>query len=109
MEPAMSEMTRLDLPVKAIRDYCTSQQIMRLSALGADFDNWMRPDTEIGLLVEYLPATSITYIDMARQERQLGEIIGGEVDLRTPNELERHSRQQILEGATLVFAQDSRK
>ena len=105
----MSEMIGLDLPVKAISDYCALQPITRLSALGADFDNWRRPDTEIGLLVEYLPTASITYIDMARQERELGEIIGSGVDLRTPNELESHTRQQILEGATLVFAQNSRK
>ena len=105
----MSDVVKIDLPVKAIRDYCESQPIERLSALGAGFDDWMRPDTDIGLLVEYIPAASITYVDMARQERELGEIIGGGVDMRTPNELERHSRQQILEGATLVFAQDSRK
>ena len=105
----MSDTINIDLPVKEIRDYCETQPIMRLSALGTDFDDWLRPDTDIGLLVEYAPGKSVNYIDMARQERELGEIINGTVDLRTPNELVRQLRPQILEGATIVFAQDSRE
>ena len=99
----------IDLPIERIREYCETQPIKRLSLLGTDFDGWQRPDTEIGLLVEYLPGASISYLDMARQERELGEFLGGFVDLRTPNELEKHSRQRILEGATIVFAKNSRE
>ena len=105
----MAEMIKIDLRIKEIRAYCESQPIARLSLLGTDFDDWLRPDTDIGLLVEYLPGASITYIDMARQERELGAIIGGAVDLRTPNELERHCRQQNIERSTLVFAQNHRE
>ena len=44
---------------------------------------------------------------MARQERELSEILVSAVDLRTPNELEPTGKQQILAGATLVFAEDA--
>ena len=44
---------------------------------------------------------------MARQEGRLSEILGGAVDLRTPNELEPTAKQKILAGATLVFAKDA--
>ena len=105
----MSEMIRYELPVKEIRAYCETQPIERLSALGTDFDAWLRPDTDIGLLVEYVPGEFVTYIDMARQEREIGEIINGTVDLRTPNELASPLRPQIIEGAKVVFAQNSRE
>ena len=105
----MSEIVSVGVPVEAIRAYCETQPIEQLSVLGTDFDDWLRPETEIGLLVEYLPGSSIAYIDIARQERELGEILDVLVDLRTPNELEKHSKQQVLEGATLVFAKSSGK
>ncbi|MCY4062144.1 MAG: hypothetical protein OXG53_07240 [Chloroflexi bacterium] len=93
------------LPVEAICAYCETQPIKRLSLLGPDFDAWLRPETDTGMLVEYLPDASVTYIDMARQERELSEILVSAVDLRTPNELEPTGRRQILAGATLVFAE----
>ena len=103
----MSEPAAIDLPLEAICAYCETQPIARLSRLGPGFDARLRPDTEIGVLVEYLPEASVSYIDMARQERVLSEIMGDAVDLRTPNELESTSKQRILAGATLVFAKDS--
>ena len=103
----MNETTTLALPVQEIRAYCETQPIEQLSVLGVEFGGWLRSDTEIGMLVEYLPEASVSYIDMARQERVLSEIMSGAVDLRTPNELEPTSKQQILAGATLVFAEDA--
>ncbi len=105
----MSEITAVALPVEEIRAYCETQPIARLSRLGPGFHAWLRPNTEIGVLVEYLPGEGISYVDMARQERELSEILGGAVDLRTSNELEKTTKQQILEEATLVFAQDARE
>ncbi|MCY3831715.1 MAG: hypothetical protein OXG85_01785 [Chloroflexi bacterium] len=95
------------LPIEEIGAYCENQPIARLLLLGSDFDAWLRPESETGMLVEHLPDASVSYIDMARQERVLSEILGAAVDLRTPNELEPTSKQQILAGATLVFAEDA--
>ncbi len=103
----MSEITAIALPVEEICAYCETRPIQRLSVLGVEFDGWLRPDTIIGVLVEYLPEATVSYIDMARQEDELSEILGGTVDLRTPNELEPTTKQQILAGATLVFAKDA--
>ena len=105
----MNETIRVDALEEAIRAYCDTQPIRKLSLFGSDFDDWLRPDTDVGMLVEYLAGASITYVDMSRQERELGEIIGGTVDLRTPNEVERHMRRKLINGATLVFTQDSRE
>ncbi len=105
----MSEVRELTLPLEKIRTYCETQPIARLSLLGAAFADWVRPNADLGLLVEYLPDEGISYIDMARQERELAKIVGGAIDLRTANELEKTTKQQILEEACLVFAQDARE
>lgn len=105
----MSAVAEVALPTSAIHSYCDTQPIAKLSILGKGFANWRRPDTDLGLLVEYFPRANITYFDMARQERELGDIVGCIVDLRTPNELEITTRQQIIAGATLVFTKNSRQ
>ena len=105
----MTQAIALDLSLEKIRAYCATQPIERLSLLGTDFDDWLRPDTNTGMLVEYSIGAPITFIDMSRQERELAEFIGSPVDLRTPNELQRHHRQKFMNEATLVFAKNSRE
>lgn len=103
----MGEKTTIDLPLEAIRAYCETQPIKRLSLLGPAFDGWLRPDTDIGLLVEYTPGAPIGYFDMAQQEIDLGEIIGRKVDMRTQQEISRYCRQQLVEAAAPIYEPNS--
>ena len=105
----MSDMTTIDLPIKEIAAYCETLPIRRLSMLGPDFDGWLRPDTDIGLLVEYTPGARIGYFDMAGQEVELGTILGTRIDMRTAQELSNHHRQQLVREARCLYAQNSRE
>lgn len=59
-----------------------------------------RPETsDLDLLVEFEPDTQVTLFDMARMERELSELTGFEVDLRTAEDLSRHFRQTVLDEA----------
>ena len=103
----MQETMKLNWPIGEIQTYCAAELIKSLADFGSVMPDLLRPDTDIGLLVEYIPGAPITFIDMARQERELGAMIGSKVDLRTPNELERHSQKQVLAGAIRVFAKNA--
>ena len=81
--------------------------IRRLSILGQDFDGWLRPDTDIGLLVEYTPGATVTYIDMAGQEIDIGAMIGARIDLRTPYEVDGLAKRDLVTSARLIYAQES--
>lgn len=73
----------LDLHLEAICAYCETQPIERLSVFAPGFEEWFRPDTDIGLLVDYVPDASVTLLDIAGHERDLGKIIGKRVCLFT--------------------------
>ena len=103
----MNDITAIDLPLDEIRRYCAAQPIARLADFGAAWRGELRPDTEVGLLVEYLPESGISYLDMAQQELDLGEIIGKPVDLRTKEEVSRYYRKQLVANAPLIYAQNS--
>lgn len=91
------------LPIDAIRAYCAGQPIHRLAVFGSVLRADFSPDSDVDLLVEYVPGVPVTYLDMAGQEIDLGEIVGRKIDLRTPAELSPYFRQQVIESAQVIY------
>ncbi len=102
----MSEFDCVDLPEDRIREYCASQPIRRLSVYGSAVRNELTPESDIDLLVEYMPDARISYFDMGRQVMAFTEIIGRQVDLCTPKSISRYFRQNVLESAMPIYAQE---
>ena len=99
----MSENNHNNIPVDKIRAYCQTQPIERLSLFPPGFELYIRPDTDIGMLVEYEPDAPITLIDMARQEREMGEFVGQRIDLHTIPEIMPDLRDELTESARLLY------
>jgi len=79
-----------------------STGLTRATGQGRDKDgeaHGFRGDSDVDLLVEFEPGTHVTLLDMARMERELSDLIGFKVDLRTAEDLSRHFRQQVLDEA----------
>ena len=103
----MSERLCADLPEDRIREYCACQPIARLSLFGSALRGGLRPESDVDLLVEYLPDARIGYFELVQQEIDLSELIGSKVDLRTPNELSLIFRQQVVDNARLLYVRGS--
>lgn len=61
-------------------------------------------ESDVDLLVEFEPGTTVTLLDMARMERELSELIGFPVDLRTAGDLSRYFREEVLREAVALNA-----
>lgn len=97
---------QLSIPKKELALFCQAHDIKRLaifgSALRADFN----PKSDIDILVEFAPGRSPGLLGIAGMEAKLSAIFGGrKVDLRTPNELSRYFRQDVLDSAEVQYAQ----
>jgi hypothetical protein len=96
----------VELPMMALRRFCERYPVQRLalfgSALRADFS----AESDIDMLVDYVPGARVTLLDMAQQEIELSELVGRKVDLRTPAELSRYFRQQVLDTAVVLYERD---
>ncbi len=103
----MSQQVSEALPLQDIRDYCATQPIDRLSLFGSALRDELTPESDIDLLVEFVPDAKIGYFELAQHEIDLSELIGKKVDLRTPNELSRLFRQEVIESARLLYAKGS--
>ena len=99
----MNKNNHHNIPVEEIRAYCKTQPIERLSLFHPRFELYIRPDTDIGMLVEYAPDAPITLIDMARQEREMGEFVGKRIDLHTIPEIMPELRDELTESARLLY------
>ena len=97
---------QINIPQDQIAKFCQRHHIRRLavfgSALRPDFDE----DSDIDILVEFEPHQSPGLFGIARMERELSTLLGGrKVDLRTPEDLSRYFRQQVLQEAEVQYAQ----
>ena len=102
----MSDVLNTFIPEDKIREYCTGQPIRRLSLFGSAVRNELTPESDIDLLVEYLPDAPVGYFTMAQHMMDFSDIIGRRVDLATPNSLSPYIRQEVLDSAELLYAQD---
>ena len=104
----MSDIKTIDLPIETIRAYCETQPIARLSLFGSALRDEMTEESDIDLLVEYLPGATVTLLTLAGHEIDLGGLVGRKVDLRMPGELGRSFRQRVADNARLVYEKESR-
>ena len=102
----MSEFVCVDLPQDRIREYCATQPIRRLSVFGSAARNELTPESDIDLLVEYMPDARISYFDMGRHVTDLIEIVDRHVDLCTPNSLSRYFRQDVIDSALPIYEKE---
>ena len=99
----MAQALALELSGTQLAEFCRKWQIRKLSLFGSRLHGNARPDSDLDLLVEFQPASRVGLIQMARIERELSELIGRKVDLRTPADLSRYFREEVLREAEVQF------
>jgi len=98
-------MPHLTIPEEHLSRFCRKQHIRRLSLFGSVLAGTDRPDSDIDLLVEFEPGCEPGLLGIASMEAELTAMLGGKkVDLRTPQDLSRHFRAQVLQTAELQYA-----
>lgn len=95
--------TKVVIPQQEIVAFCQRNHIRKLSLFGSVLREDFRPDSDIDMLVEYEPGAVITLLDMAAQEIELGEMMARKVDLRTPEDLSRYFRNQVVNTAQRLY------
>ena len=98
-------MPRLAIAEDQLEQFCRKQHIRRLSLFGSALVGAMRPDSDIDLLVEFEPGREPGLLGLAAMEAELADMLGGKkVDLRTPHDLSRYFRDQVLRTAEVQYA-----
>jgi uncharacterized protein len=85
-------------------DLCQQYHVRELSLFGSAARGEMRPDSDIDLLVEFLPGAHIDLVDHARLMLDLSYLLGKKVDLVSKNGLKPLIRDSVLREARLLYA-----
>ena len=95
-----------DAQVDAIKlaDLCRRYYVRELSLFGSAARGEMRPDSDIDLLVEFLPDAEIDLVDYAGLMLDLSHLLGRNVDLVSKNGLKPMIRASVLKEARLLYA-----
>jgi hypothetical protein len=94
----------LKLDQATLARLCELHRIRRLALFGSQLKGAARPDSDIDLLVEFFPEARTTLLDMAQIEIELSEALGGcKVDLRTPQDLSRYFRDEVVRTAEVQY------
>ena len=96
---------KVSVDPRKIAGFCRRHHVEKLSFFGSVLRKDFRSDSDVDVLVEFEPGHSVGLIRMAGLEIELSEIIGRKVDLRTPAELSRYFRQDVLRYAQVQYAQ----
>lgn len=85
--------------------FCRRHSIERLSLFGSVLHGNAEPDSDLDILVEFAAGKEPGLIGLAAIEADLSTLLGGRrVDLRTPQDLNRHFRGEVLRTAEVQYA-----
>ncbi len=84
--------------------FCRKNHIVKLSLFGSALRDELKPGSDIDILVEFDKDHMPGLMDIAGMEIELTGIIGRKVDLRTPAELSRYFKDEVLSTAKVEYA-----
>ena len=93
----------LSLDITTIEAFCKKNQIGRLSLFGSVLREDFGPESDVDVLVEFLPGARVGLIRMAGMQMELSAILGRKADLRTPADLSRYFRDKVLREAEVKY------
>lgn len=93
------------VPRSEIATFCQRNHIRRLYLFGSALRDDFRPDSDVDVLVEFEPGHVPGFFRLFDMEAELSALFGGrKVDLRTPQDLSRYFRDEVLATAELHYA-----
>lgn len=84
--------------------FCRRHQIRRLALFGSVLTDRFGPDSDVDVLVEFEPGHPVGLFEIAGMEQELTDLLGREVDLRTPMDLSPYFREEVLQQAEVQYA-----
>ena len=99
-------MTHLGIkvPQKALARFCRKYRINRLALFGSVLREDFGPGSDVDVLVEFEPGHVPGFLGLSRMEQELERLFGGrKVDLRTPEDLSKYFREEVLRSAQVQY------
>lgn len=97
-------MANIALDRTQIADFCQRHHIIRLSLFGSVLRDDFGPESDVDVLVEFAPGKTPGFFGIFDMEEELARTlsIDQKVDLRTPYDLSKYFREEVIAGAEML-------
>lgn len=99
--------TRIKIRAQTLARFCRRMGIKRLALFGSVLTDDFRPESDIDVLVEFKPGRTPGFLGLAKMERELSELLGRKADIRTPQDLSRYFRDDVVAKAEVLYAEEA--
>lgn len=106
MKKQEQKTPNVDLPMKKIENFCENNHIQALALFGSVLTERFGKSSDIDVLVQFEEQYIPGLIRLSELELELGEIFGRHVDLRTPKDLSRYFRNDVITGAYRLYGKE---
>jgi uncharacterized protein len=87
-----------------IAGICQRHRVRELALFGSAARGELQPDSDIDLLVDFLPEARVGLIELATMAREFSQAMGRRVDLAVKPALKPLVRREVLAEAKLLYA-----
>ena len=87
-----------------LESFCEKNGIKKLALFGSVLRDDFGPESDIDMLVEFMPGEVVGFFRLFDLEEELSRIFDGrKVDLRTPKDLSRYFRDRVVAEAKVQY------
>ena len=100
----VTDAASLHIPTEDLTSFCRQYQVYELALFGSTLREDQRPDSDVDLLISFVPTARVTFLTLARMQRELEVLFGRKVDLVPKDGLKTVIRDDILATARVLYA-----
>lgn len=100
----MKTISSFTISDEKLAKFCKDNYIKKLSLFGSALTDQFNDESDIDLLVEFEEGHVPGIFKILDMEEELSSFFGGQkVDLKTPNEISRYFRADVLENSEVIY------
>ena len=94
----------LEIPREQLAAFCRRHHVRELALFGSALRGDFSVSSDVDLLVEFEPDAQVSFMTLARMQRELSAIFSRPVDLVPKGGLKPAIRQDVLASAEVIYA-----
>jgi len=95
----------IEIPKNMIREFCKRNGIKKLSVFGSVLRKDFNSESDVDILVEFDDDAKPGFFRLMSMQDELSKMLGRNVDLRTPNDLSRYFREDVISKAVVQYVE----
>ena len=102
----ISKKPKLEISKTWIAKFCQAHHIVKLALFGSVLSDHFTEASDIDILVEFDPQHIPGLFGIVEMKEELSKTLGREIDLRTPEDISKLFRNDVIEQSYLLYGQE---